>query len=398
MKKILLTVLITVLSHLTIKAQKEFVSGYVINNTGDTINGQIDNQKWVYSPLKITFKKDEQEISYELSDIQGFAINNEVTYVRKKISLDITPHNSRELLESTDRVLIDTTLLLKQLVKGRLSLYYLRDKTNKTHFFTEKFNTSIQELVDHHFLKIVNSHTYIMHSDLYNEQLQNLCEDCSNYSGLTFKYRYQESALTPLILKYNLFFGDNKALEVSKKEKFKSTFFLRAALGTYSSKVTTFSTDEKQSGLKSASLGVGSLFELPSKRRRLGLRLDLLYNYYEADPKLRSTYEVPRNTSYLAVYVGPQYSIYKNVPKKTDIYVNALFTLEKRLAEKSIDALYKDLSLPMGYQIGAGVKYNKVNIELSYTKTDAGIRPFVYIFGNIQKVSLALSYALGKNK
>ena len=32
------------------------MSGYIVNNTGDTIRGQIDNQKWATSPLKITFK------------------------------------------------------------------------------------------------------------------------------------------------------------------------------------------------------------------------------------------------------------------------------------------------------------------------------------------------------
>jgi len=176
--------------------------------------------------LRITFKKDDQEVSYELSDIQSFVINNEVTYVRKKISLDITPNTSTELLQKFDRVLVDTTLLLKQLVKGRLSLYYLKDGKDKIHYFIEKLNNPIQELIDHRFLRTINFKTYEVHLDTYNQQLYDLCEDCSNYSGTMFKYLYQETDLIPLVMRYNISFGDNKPIQVSRKEKFKSTFSL----------------------------------------------------------------------------------------------------------------------------------------------------------------------------
>ena len=403
MKKLLFSLFITVLSHYSSKAQKEFMAGYVVNNAGDTIRGKIDNKKRVQAPSQIAFKQENQNaIKYRLSDIQSFAINNEATYVRKKISLDITPHMSAKLLHSYDRVLVDTTVFLKQLIKGRLNLYYLKDGNTKGHFFIEKLNEPIQELIDHRFLRKTESGTFEVHLDTYNKQLYDLCEDCSNYSGKIFKYPYQETALSPLILKYNLFFGDNKALELSKKEKFKYTFFLHAAVGTYSFNIdrnlSYYSENYNKSGLKSASVGAGVLFDLPSKRGRLGIKIDLLYNHYEEDVQLYHTYEIPTNTSYLGLYIGPQYSIYKNVPKKINVYLNAGLSLEKRLAEKSTDFIYQGLGNAVGYKLGIGTKISRMNVELSYSKTDAGLRPFVYITGNIQKVSLALSYALGENK
>ncbi|MBB6004170.1 hypothetical protein [Arcicella rosea] len=398
MKKILLTVLITVLSHLTIKAQKEFMSGYVINNTGDTISGQIDNQKWVYSPLKITFKKDDQEVKYGLSDIQGFVINNEVTYVRKAIALDITPHQLGSLIESYDRVVVDTTLFLKQLVKGRLSLYYLQDINNKKHFFIEKLNEPIKELIDHRFLRTIDYRTYNVHLDIYNKQLYDLCEDCSNYSGKVFKYLYRDSDLIPLVIKYNIYFGDNKPVEVSKKEKFKSTLFIQAAVGAFGYTIGNSPNEFKKAGLMSGSFGLGGLFEIPSKRRRFGIKADLLYNFYEEDVRLFSSYVIPTNTSYLGAYIGPQYSIYKNVPKKVDIYINAAVSLEIRLAEKSQHVYYQGLGNTMGFKVGVGTRLNKMNLELTYNNTDAGLKPYPFISGTIQKVSLGLSYALGKNK
>lgn len=399
MKKLLFSLFITVLSHYSSKAQKEFMVGYVVNNAGDTIRGKIDNKKWVQAPSQITFKQENQNaIKYRLSDIQSFAINNEATYVRKKISLDITPHMSAKLLHSYDRVLVDTTVFLKQLIKGRLNLYYLKDGNTKGHFFIEKLNEPIQELIDHRFLRKTESGTFEVHLDTYNKQLYDLCEDCSNYSGKIFKYQYRETDFTPLLIKYNAFFGDNKPVEVSKKEKFKSTFFILANVGVYKYNINSDLNDYNKSGLKSASFGGAVLFDLPSKRRRFGVKIDLLYNFYEEDIKLYSTYNVPTNTSYLGLYVGPQYSIYKNTHRKLDVYLNASLSLEKRLAQKNTDFIYQSLSDAVGYKLGVGTKISRMNVELSYSKTDGGFRPFVYITGNIQKVSLALSYALGKNK
>lgn len=399
MKKLLFSLFITVLSHYSSKAQKEFMVGYVVNNAGDTIRGKIDNKKWVQAPSQITFKQENQNaIKYRLSDIQSFAINNEATYVRKKISLDITPHMSAKLLHSYDRVLVDTTVFLKQLIKGRLNLYYLKDGNTKGHFFIEKLNEPIQELIDHRFLRKTESGTFEVHLDTYNKQLYDLCEDCSNYSGKIFKYQYRETDFTPLLIKYNAFFGDNKPVEVSKKEKFKSTFFILANVGVYKYNINSDLNDYNKSGLKSASFGGAVLFDLPSKRRRFGVKIDLLCNFYEEDIKLYSTYNVPTNTSYLGLYVGPQYSIYKNTHRKLDVYLNASLSLEKRLAQKNTDFIYQSLSDAVGYKLGVGTKISRMNVELSYSKTDGGFRPFVYITGNIQKVSLALSYALGKNK
>lgn len=399
MKKLLFSLFITVLSHYSSKAQKEFMAGYVVNNAGDTIRGKIDNKKWVQAPSQITFKQENQNaIKYRLSDIQSFAINNEATYVRKKISLDITPHMSAKLLHSYDRVLVDTTVFLKQLIKGRLNLYYLKDGNTKGHFFIEKLNEPIQELIDHRFLRKTESGTFEVHLDTYNKQLYDLCEDCSNYSGKIFKYQYRETDFTPLLIKYNAFFGDNKPVEVSKKEKFKSTFFILANVGVYKYNINSDLNDYNKSGLKSASFGGAVLFDLPSKRRRFGVKIDLLCNFYEEDIKLYSTYNVPTNTSYLGLYVGPQYSIYKNTHRKLDVYLNASLSLEKRLAQKNTDFIYQSLSDAVGYKLGVGTKISRMNVELSYSKTDGGFRPFVYITGNIQKVSLALSYALGENK
>lgn len=398
MKNLLLTTLFSFISCISLKAQKEFMSGYVINNSGDTIRGQIDNQRWATSPLKVTFKKDHQQIKYELAELQGFVINSQVTYVRKSIALDITPHQLGSLIESYDRIVVDTTVFLKQLVRGRLSLYYLQDNNQKSHFFIEKLNEPIKELIDHHFLKTIDNNTYNVHHDIYNKQLYELCQDCSDYSKKTFKYSYRDTDLIPLILKYNTFFGDNKPIEVSKKEKFKSTLYAQASIGTFGYSIDNSANQFNKAGLMASSLGLGGLFEIPSKRKRFGIKVDLLYNFYQEDVKLFNGYQIPTNTSYLGAYIGPQYSIYKNVPKKVDVYLNAGASLEMRLAQKSQDVVYQGLGNTMGFKIGLGAILNRMYLELTYNNTDAGLKPYVFVEGTIQKVSLTFGYALIKSK
>lgn len=398
MKKLLFTTMFTVISCISLKAQKEFMSGYIVNNTGDTIRGQIDNQKWATSPLKITFKNNNHEVKYELKDIQSFVINDQVTYVRKAITLDITPHQFGSLLDSYDRIVVDTTLFLKQLVKGRLNLYYLQDNNQKKHFFVEKLNEPIKELIDHHFLKTINNNTYNVHHDIYNNQLYELCEDCSDNSGKVFKYLYRDADLIPLVIKYNIYFGDNKPVEVSKKEKFKTTLYAQASIGTFGYSIDNSANQFNKAGLTAGSLGLAGLFEIPSKRNKFGIKVDLLYNFYQEDVKLFNGYQIPTNTSYLGAYIGPQYSFYKNVPKKVDVYLNAGVSLEMRLAQKSQDLIYQGMGNTMGFKVGLGTILNRMSLELTYNNTDAGLKPYPFVTGNIQKVSLTFGYALLKSK
>jgi hypothetical protein len=83
---------------------------------------------------------------------------------------------------------------------------------------------------------------------------------------------------------------------------------------------------------------------------------------------------------------------------KVDVYLNAGVSLEMRLAQKSQDVVYQGLGNTMGFKIGLGTIINRMYLELTYNNTDAGLKPYVFVAGTIQKVSLTFGYAFLKSK
>ena len=340
------------------------------------------------------------EIDYKVDDIQGFGITNEVVFVRKKTDLDVSPYALSKLLTTAERIIVkDTTLLLRQIVKGRLSLFYTKDKQEKIHYFIQKFDEPVAELVDHHFLKTIDGRQFNAHWDLYNQQLLQLCQDCSLYEGKAFKYSFDESTLTSLILAYNRFFGDNKPTIASKKEKFKMNFCLKAGVSSYAYQVDSYdyyATRFEKSGLIAYSIGGGLLTELPSFRRKLGFSLDVLYTVYKEGLALNANYLPMTNKSYLGLYLTPAYSLYKNIPKQLDMFVEAGASIEVPLNKLNNSFFEEGMGAMYGYTFGVGCKVKRMRVSLDYYTNNAGLQVFLKIGGNINRWGLNVSYAFGK--
>ncbi len=401
MKKNLLLFFLSFCICTYVQAQRLYLDGYVVTNAGDTLKGKIDNKKWVQTPQLIRFSSPVLgEIDYKTDDIQGFGVTDEVVFVRKKTDLDVSPYALSKLLTTSERIIVkDTTLLLRQIVKGRLSLFYTKDKQEKNHYFIQKLNEPVVELVDHHFLKMIDGRQFNAHWDLYNQQLLQLCQDCSLYEGKAFKYSFDESTLTSLILAYNRFFGDNKPVIASKKEKFKLNFCVKAGLSSYAYQVDIhdyYATRFEKSGLTAYSIG-GELFtELPSFRRKFSFSLDVLYNVYKEGVALNASYLPMANKSYLGFYFTPAYSLYKNIPKQLDMFVEAGASIEVPLNKRNINFFEEGMSTMYGYVVGVGCRAKNIGVALNYYTNNAGLQEFLMIGGNINRWGLNVSYALGK--
>ncbi len=407
MKKLLICLFISVLSISKTYAQKEYVTGYIITNIGDTLRGQIDDEGWLKNPLTITFKNQiTTEIYNTNTQLKGFGIDNKSVYVLKTFKLDLTPHQSSKLLQNSQWIISsDTTLMIKQLVRGRINLYFMNDANGKDHFLIEKQGENIQELIDHRYIRKSESGTFEIHNDAYNSQLANLCQDCSYYAGKTFKYDYLESTLSPLLIQYNTTFGDTKALITSKKEKFKANIFLRASAGTYGyhSEYSTQGLSFSESGFTTTALGVGVLAQTPFLRKKIAIRLDILYSTFSDGVRIFSTLNTPqfnptKNNPYLSFYLSPQYSVLRNKSKDLNIYVNAGLTVDVKLSKTVADinsySFYTGSII--GVKFGTGISYRKLDAELAYHVNDAGlsIPSFFGLSGTMQRLALTVGYRL----
>ena len=398
MKKNLLAAIFAVLFCPFLKAQKNYQQGYVVTNTGDTLKGEVDYKNWVQNPERIVLKTSKKEVEYDaVKDIQGFGVNGKAVYVRKQISLNMTPFEPRKLLRSNQWIVVaDTTLMIKQLVKGRISLFNFQDLNGKTHFFVQKEGKVIEELVDHYYLRNVNGTLFEAHNDLYNNQLYGLCEDCTTLKDKLFKYPFLESTFTNLVIKYNACFGDKQALLTSPKESYKVGIYARAGMGIY--QYETFndvsSYYSSNAGLATTSFGGQLLVELPSLRKKLEAKLDLLFTQYAQGVQfLNSSYTPPQNVPYISVCLAPQYAFYKK--NNTTVYANLGLSLDFKLGNKNGSGIYGyETGTIVGYKLGAGFRYKKMDVELGYYQTDVGLGKYLNLGGNMSRFGLSVGYDL----
>lgn len=397
MKKILILVLFNVSVFTSIIAQKNFVSGYIINQTGDTIRGKIDDKEWSENPTKILFMANGSpaKVYNIITDLRGFGIENKSTYLKKNVSLDITPHDFNSLLSTSERIVIsDTTIVLKQLIKGKISLYAFKDANGKDHFFVEKLNEPIQELIKHDFFDEIKGVRVMVKQNIYNDQLSDLCQDCSMFNQKKFNYNYSEASLKPVILEYNAFFGDKQAKETTNKEKLASNFYFQVSVGQYSylSEYATYgSSSFSKSGNLITSFGVGWLLELPSNRRKVAVKLDLMYNIFNEVQQNSFVFSDKKN-NYLGISVAPQYSFYKDNDLKKDFYILAGGVFETPLNNTEYVSFIRNYAM-FGYKVGVGFRIKKINMDLSFVKTNSGEQK-TYINNTINRVALTLGYVL----
>jgi hypothetical protein len=108
-------------------AQTDFRPGYVIKPGGDTLFGEIDYRSDLLMGEVCRFKINdkENEIRYSPDDIIGYRFIDSKYYISKEVN--------------------GKRLFLEFLIKGKVSIYYLRDN-NGDHYFIEKEGIRITEI------------------------------------------------------------------------------------------------------------------------------------------------------------------------------------------------------------------------------------------------------------
>jgi hypothetical protein len=396
MKKILILTLINILFHITLIAQKNMVSGFIIKESGDTIRGKIDDKEWSRNPTKILFAPNGNgSKTYDIiKELIGFGIDNKSIFIKKKTSLDITPHTYGSLLQTNELIVVsDTIIALKLLVKGKISLYYFKDENSKEHFFVEKLNQPLEELIKHDYMGEYKGNKVVVKEDQFNNQLAELCQDCSLFNGMSFNYQYTQSSLKPAILDYNGFFGDKNAYETSKKEIFSSNLFLQVGAGQYSYRTEFGSIYDSPSSYFIPSVGLGWLIEIPSNRRRLAIKLDATYSVFGDTQKYSNTL-TEKKSHYFGLSLSPQYYLYKNKESKKSFYISAGLNWETPLNNiDNINFLYARNYAMLGYKAGIGFRIKKLNLDGSYSNISSGKQNTVSQ-NSIFRFMLTVGYAL----
>ena len=115
-----------------VMAQEDYAPGFIINSSGDTIQGFIDQQDYMASFRECNFKSspDAGPVKYMPKDIRGYHFNKGKMFVSKKVEF----HG-----DSTD-------LFLECLLDGIADIYLLKEN-GAPQYFIEKQGEGLHELI-----------------------------------------------------------------------------------------------------------------------------------------------------------------------------------------------------------------------------------------------------------
>jgi hypothetical protein len=283
MKKIYFILISSLISFYSI-AQKNFVKGYIVSKTGDTLNGMIDNRDWQKNPLYILFK---ESISNEVKkftplQIKSFFVSEKGDiYESHKVSMDISPFKEKDLLSldvtGNNMIVQDTTVFLSVLVKGTATLYSFFDGEGKQHFYMSKKNEKyVQELILQKGIYIRNGTKYSGENKLFLNQLS-ILNDCKKFPINDF-VEFTASSFSNLFVKYNLCVGDSPNTQV-RDDKSVSQLFVLGGISQTKMIFTGYYGDLTTQQNTYPIFGLGADYIFPRNRNRLRLGVEAWLQY-----------------------------------------------------------------------------------------------------------------------
>ena len=178
MRKVTLLLSFAIVSN-CLFAQKNFQPGYIINNSGQKIEGFIDYRKWDRNPDKISFMvtMEGEPITYSPLDIKSFYVKDEMSYYLKDemyisaiVDIDKSPYSISELTQDFNGKFEKEVVFLSLYIQGAYNLYYYKDENKKIHYFINNQGNEIEELIFRKYLKIIEGNSKVMKYEQYKEK------------------------------------------------------------------------------------------------------------------------------------------------------------------------------------------------------------------------------------
>jgi hypothetical protein len=183
-------------------AQSDFRSGYIVTTSQDTIQGLLDYQSETKNARQVYFKRTQsaEPAKYESTDLLAYGFTGSKMYESKKIKLD----NATTVIA-----------FLELLVKGKISLYHLKDDER---FYIEKAEQEIMPLFETKVkVKHENGTDFIETRKIYLGVLNNIMADCPGVQKAIRRTKLDYSSLMDLVNVYNNFGIEKKSLQTKRK-------------------------------------------------------------------------------------------------------------------------------------------------------------------------------------
>jgi hypothetical protein len=186
-------------------AQKKFLkSGYYVRPGGDTLFGYFVYKGWKQNPREIEFYKStslKEPATFYPREGSSFSLKIDKNQRETYVAYNINGYGETD------------SIFLKQVYKGRVSIYKWKDEQSSERFFIRKENGKIEELTE---------------DNAYSTQLENYMNDCP-FVPEVIEIGYNEKELVELAKVYNRCKGVKLAKK--KHEPFKLEGGIMGAFG-----------------------------------------------------------------------------------------------------------------------------------------------------------------------
>lgn len=217
LRKIIIVAFCTLVT-LTSLGKENQVKGYIIQLSGDTLNGFIDYGNWDKNPSLLSFKVKENDVyqKFTPTDIAGYGVNNEI-YKSATIETEISSDKESSLTKDSEVSIIKVTVFLQELLKGEKGLYYFFNQVGKNQFYIYH-NGMYELLVYKRYYTAPTDKKTVMQYEIkknrrYIGQLLNYMQDCNDVALKSYisNSTYTLNELKTIFKKYYACKGiDNK--------------------------------------------------------------------------------------------------------------------------------------------------------------------------------------------
>lgn len=396
-------------------AQKDFREGYIVTLQQDTLKGLVNFKGDVKSTLECKYKSnpEAEEKTFKPEELTGYGFTDGKFYEAHKAKI---VSRKQDLAGNFPEVPVNghtDVNFMNVIVKGKASLYYLVDATSAPHYYLQKNNEALQELVfiDDFITNKQTGNREIYQSRLYIGTLNYTFQNCKNpdLKNKINNTAYKRSALSEVVLEYNKCVAPAEITKTTKRLKQKTNWGLIAGINRTSLEVNTQlrPLNESKYSKYTGITGGGSMdYFLPILNDKLSLHTSFLYiskkyrgsydvseqsyryNHYDVDfsfsylglsPQLR--YHFPANT--LKPFVGAGLSL-NYLLKSKQSSVRTIYQTNYQPQVLPAEEPLEDLkNIETGLNISVGASYNLTSdlnllVEARLEKGN-GFSPFINV-------------------
>jgi len=403
-KKIILNFFLLLIFSISSYAQVDFEYGYYINNQGKKIEGFVKNYDQRTNPVKITFKKSENDAAkqFSLDVVKEFAIYNKRKFIRQTLNIDQSSQKINTLEKNREPAFKKNTVFLEVLIEGKSSLFSYRNASYTLFFFASN-NSEIKQLVYKRYLSEKNKLRY---NDTFRKQLLDHLK-CADFNFEKMEnLEYVRKDLMGVFTEHNLCVESDYLTfeENPRKTTFKMAIRPRINYSGSSTPnpifVTTDLTMDKKLGV---GLGVETEIILPFNRNKWSIIAEVAYQNYRAQNSFETNNisggVVNTKIDYASIEMPLGFRYYMFLSKEIKLFINTAYIFDfttknlaefKRADDSVINALeFKTLGSLSG---GIGLKYNKFSLELRHLTL--ANRAILYGDTKFNSTSLIMGYTI----